>query len=39
MDMGRYPAWSALLDQALDRPAVQRALYREGLSAGEFRPA
>lgn len=39
MDMGRYPAWSALLDKVLDRPAVQRALSREGLSAEEFRPA
>ena len=39
MDMGRYPAWSALLDQVLDRPAVQRALGREGLSLEEFRPA
>lgn len=37
MDMGRYPAWAALVGQALDRPAVQRAIADEGLKADEFR--
>lgn len=38
-DMGRYPRWAGLCERALARPAVQRALAREGLDAGEFRPA
>jgi len=38
MDMGRYPRWAALCERLLARPSVQRALDREGLQAGEFRP-
>jgi glutathione S-transferase len=38
-DIGRYPSWSALAARALDRPAVQRALVREGLKVEEFQPA
>ena len=38
MDMGRYPAWAGLVEQVLERPAVQRALDREGLRPDEFRP-
>lgn len=38
MDMGRYPGWARLAGQALERPAVQRALDREGLKAEDFRP-
>jgi glutathione S-transferase len=37
-DIGRYPRWSALAARVLERPAVQRALDREGLSADEFQP-
>jgi glutathione S-transferase len=39
MDMGLYPGWAGLVERVLERPAVQRALEREGLSAEEFRPA
>jgi glutathione S-transferase len=38
VDIGRYPGWVALAGRALERPAVQRALGREGLSAEEFQP-
>ena len=38
-DIGRYPQWVALAGRALERPAVGRALDREGLKAEEFQPA
>ena len=38
MDMGRYPRWAALLQRVLERPAVKRAIEREGLSPAEFQP-
>jgi glutathione S-transferase len=38
MDMRRYPQWASLADRVLARPAVQRALDREGLKAEEFQP-
>lgn len=38
-DIGRYPQWSALAARVLERPAVKRALEREGLAAEEFQPA
>ena len=38
-DIGRYPKWVALAGRALERPAVGRALEREGLKAEEFQPA
>jgi glutathione S-transferase len=38
-DIGRYPLWSALAGRVLERPAVRRALEREGLKAEEFQPA
>lgn len=38
-DIGRYPQWSALVGRILERPAVQRALDREGLKPEEFQPA
>jgi glutathione S-transferase len=38
-EISRYPRWVALAGRALDRPAVQRALEREGLKAEEFQPA
>jgi glutathione S-transferase len=34
-----YPAWAALCRRMLERPAVQRALQREGLGAEEFAAA
>jgi glutathione S-transferase len=34
-----YPQWIALAGRALERPAVKRALEREGLKAEEFQPA
>lgn len=37
--MGGYPAWAALNEQVLDRPAVKRVLDQEGLKAEEFQPA
>ena len=39
MDMGRYPRWAALLERVLERPAVKRAIEREGLKPEEFQPA
>lgn len=39
MDMSRYPRWAALLRRVLERPAVQRAIEREGLKPEEFQPA
>lgn len=36
MDMSRYPRWAALVERAVDRPAVQRAVGQEGLQASEF---
>jgi glutathione S-transferase len=38
-DIARYPRWSALAGRAVERPAVRRALEREGLKADEFQPA
>jgi len=38
MDMGAYPAWAALNEQVLERPAVRRVLELEGLKPEEFRP-
>ena len=38
MDMSHYAAWALLNEQTLERPAVQRALDREGLKAEEFLP-
>ena len=37
--MGGYPAWAALVERALRRPAVQRVVEREGLNFEELRPA
>ena len=37
-DMGRYPAWAALVGRALQRPAVHRVLEREGLDRETFQP-
>ncbi len=36
-DMARFPRWSALIERVLERPAVRRALAREGLEVTEFR--
>jgi len=38
-DVARYPQWAALAGRALERPAVGRALEREGLEAEQFQPA
>ena len=38
-DIGAYPQWVALAGRVLARPAVRRALEREGLNADDFRPA
>jgi len=38
-DIGRYPQWVALAGRVLERPAVSRALDREGLKVEEFQPA
>jgi len=38
-DIARYPQWVALAGRILERPAVSRALDREGLKAEEFQPA
>lgn len=38
-DIGQYPSWSALAARVLERPAVKRALEREGLTPDEFQPA
>ena len=35
-EMVIYPSWAALCRRMLERPAVQRALQREGLNADEF---
>jgi glutathione S-transferase len=37
-DISRYPHWSALAARVLERPAVNRALDREGLKAEDFQP-
>ena len=37
-DVGRHPQWAALTRRILERPAVQRALDREGLKPEEFQP-
>ena len=37
-DMGGHRRWAGLCGRILERPAVQRALEREGLNADEFRP-
>jgi glutathione S-transferase len=37
-DIGRYPQWVALAGRVLERPAVRRALEREGLEAQQFQP-
>ncbi len=39
MDMKRYTAWSDHMGRMLARPAVQRAIAREGLASTEFQPA
>lgn len=38
LDMSSYPHWTAHSRRMLDRPAVQRALAREGLEDAEFLP-
>ena len=38
-DMTAYPRWAALAGRVLERPAVRRALDREGLKVEEFRAA
>ena len=38
-DIHRYPKWVDLAGRVLERPAVKRALEREGLNAEEFQPA
>jgi glutathione S-transferase len=38
IDMSAFPAWSALVQRALERPAVQRVLAREGWTAADFAP-
>lgn len=35
-DIGAYPQWAALAGRIVERPAVRRALDREGLKADEF---
>jgi glutathione S-transferase len=37
-DISVYPQWSAFAARVLGRPAVKRALEREGLKAEEFQP-
>ena len=37
-DMAAYRGWAELCGRAVERPAVRRALEREGLKAEEFRP-
>ena len=39
LDMSRYPNMSALVARATGRPAVARAIEREGLALEEFAPA
>jgi len=36
MDMTTYPNWAALMQRALERPAVQRVLEREGWTVADF---
>jgi glutathione S-transferase len=38
-DIARYPQWAALARRVVERPAVKRALEREGLKAEDFQPA
>ncbi len=38
IDMSAWPHWAAHSRRMLERPAVQRALAREGLAAGDFLP-
>ena len=38
-DITAYPQWAALAGRVVERPAVKRALEREGLKAEEFQPA
>lgn len=38
IDMSLYPNWAALCARIVERPAVERALEREGLKAEEFQP-
>ena len=38
LDMSCYPHWTAHSRRRLERPAVRRALAREGLAAGDFLP-
>ncbi len=33
-DMRRYPAWTAHTERMLQRPSVQRAMVREGITIG-----
>lgn len=35
-DVAAHPGWAALVGRVLERPAVQRALTREGLTPSEF---
>ena len=35
-DVGAYPRWAALVERAVERPAVLRALEQEGLKPSEF---
>ena len=37
-DISLYPQWLGLVERVLERPAVKRALQREGLKAEEFQP-
>ena len=37
-DMSAYRGWKGLCARIIERPAVQRALEREGLNAAEFQP-
>lgn len=37
-DIALYPQWLGLVERVLERPAVKRALQREGLKAEEFQP-
>ena len=37
-DIAAYPRWAALAGRVLERPAVIRALEREGLGSAEFQP-
>ena len=37
-DMTAYPRWTSLVARVLERPAVQRTIQREGLTAEQFAP-